>query len=70
MPSHTDVAATRVATVSLLQYEAIAAEIDGIPGVITHGLLLNVADTVLLASADGSVRVLEQKQAAAAAPSS
>jgi hypothetical protein len=53
-----------------LQYDQIAQEIDQIEGVVTHGLLLGVADAVVVADPKQGVRVLEPKAAAAAAPSS
>lgn len=50
------------------QYDQIAQEIEQIEGVVAHGLLLNVADAVVVADPKQGVRVLEPK--AAAAPSS
>ncbi len=34
-------------------YEAIAAEIESVEGVVTHGLFTGVADAVVIASEDG-----------------
>lgn len=56
-----------------MQYEQIIAEIEQIGGVVTHGLLLNVADAVVVADQKEGVRVVEcekKQQAAAAAGSS
>ncbi|KAF6254707.1 ribose-5 phosphate isomerase-related protein [Scenedesmus sp. NREL 46B-D3] len=50
------------------KYDQIAQEIEQIEGVVTHGLLLGVADAVVVADPQQGVRVLEHK--AAAAPSS
>ncbi|WIA32116.1 hypothetical protein OEZ86_002967 [Tetradesmus obliquus] len=50
------------------QYKQIAQEIQQIEGVVAHGLLLGVADAVVVADPKQGVRVLEPK--AAAAPSS
>jgi hypothetical protein len=60
--------AATVCPVAAAQYEQIAQEIEQIQGVITHGLLLGVADAVVVADPKQGVRVLEPK--AAAAPSS
>jgi hypothetical protein len=53
------------------QYEQIIAEIEQIGGVVTHGLLMNVADAVVVADQKQGVRVVEceKKQQAAAAAS-
>jgi hypothetical protein len=56
-----------------LQYEKIIAEIEQIGGVVTHGLLLNVADAVVIADQKEGVTVVEcekQQPAAAAAAAS
>jgi len=57
-----------------LQYEQIIAEIEQIDGVVTHGLLLNVADAVVIADQKQGVQVVEctkqpQEQAAGTAAS-
>lgn len=49
------------------QYEKIAAEIEQVDGVVTHGLLLGVADAVVVADASSGVRVLQKQDQAAAA---
>lgn len=49
-----------------LQYQQIAQEIDQIEGVVTHGLLLGVADAVVVADPKQGVLVMEPKAAAAA----
>jgi ribose 5-phosphate isomerase len=57
----------------MLQYEQLIAEIEQIGGVVTHGLLLNAADALVIADQKEGVRVVEcekQQQAAAAAASS
>jgi ribose 5-phosphate isomerase len=50
----------------LLQYEQISQEVEQIDGVITHGLLLDVADAVLVADPQGGVRELKPKSSVAA----
>lgn len=52
---------------AVLQYDKIIAEIEQIDGVVTHGLLQNVADAVVIADQKEGVRVIECAAAAAAA---
>lgn len=55
-----------------MQYEQIATEIEQIKGVVTHGLLLNVPDAVVVADQQAGVRMLQrqdQETAAATAAS-
>lgn len=59
-----------VAVCVCLQYDKIIAEIEQIGGVVTHGLLQNVADAIVIADQKEGVTVVEcekQQQAAAAA---
>jgi hypothetical protein len=53
----------------IVQYEKIIAEIEQIGGVVTHGLLLNVADAVVIADQKAGVTVVkcEKQQPATAA---
>lgn len=54
-----------------VQYEQLVAEIEQIGGVVTHGLLLNAADAVVIADQKEGVKVIEcEKQPAAAAAGS
>jgi ribose 5-phosphate isomerase len=67
LPLITSVLLLTVALCAGLQYEQISQEIEQIEGVITHGLLLGVADAVVVADPKQGVRLLEPKAAAAAA---
>jgi ribose 5-phosphate isomerase A len=47
--------------------EGLAARLDAIPGVVGHGLFLGMADLVIVAAADGTVRHLEPASGASPA---
>lgn len=42
-------------------YEAIAAAIEEVPGVVTHGLVVGAADVAVVASSDAAQPIVVQR---------